>query len=352
MNPFVHVQNPARIVFGPGRFGQLAAEVDRLGASKVMAIAGEPEAALLEQAVHHLGPRQAVTWNEVRQHVPSDLAERAAGFAAEHDVDLIVTVGGGSTTGLAKALVLQHQVPIIAVPTTYAGSEMTHIWGQTTAGRKTTGRDRAVLPQTVIYDPELTVTLPPHISGASGMNAMAHCVEAVYAPDASPITTSFALQAVSSLATGLPAVVAGPDDLNARADVQFGACLSGMVLATAGIGIHHHICHVLGGMYDLPHADLHTVVLPHAVSAVAVAAPEPIRHIARALGVDDAAHGLYDLAQSMGLPVSLSAIGMDTDQIEAAIPRCVEATAGDVAGLTAETARRLLTSAVKGERPK
>lgn len=352
MNPFVHVQNPARIVFGAGRFAELADEVDRFGALRVMTVAGEPEAALLERAVDHLGQRHAVSWNEVRQHVPSDLAERAADYASEHDADLIVTVGGGSTTGLAKAVVLHHEVPILAVPTTYAGSEMTHIWGQTRAGRKTTGRDRTVLPQTVIYDPELTVTLPPHISGASGMNAMAHCVEAVYAPDASPITTSVALQAVESLSKGLPAVVANPGDLNARADVQFGACLSGMVLATAGIGIHHHICHVLGGMYDLPHAELHTVVLPQAVAAVTAAAPEPVVQIGKALEVENAAQGLYDLAHSMDLPVSLSAIGMGTDQIEAAIPRCVEATAADVAGLTAETARKLLMSAVKGERPK
>lgn len=351
MTPFVHVQNPARVVFGPGRFAELPEEVDRFGASRVMAIAGEPEKVLLEQAVALLGDRHAVSWDEVRQHVPGDLAERAADHARTHDVDLVVTIGGGSTTGLAKALVLRHEVPIIAVPTTYAGSEMTHIWGQTTEGRKTTGRDLAVLPRTVIYDPELTVTLPPHISGASGMNAMAHCVEAVYAPGASPITTSFALQAITSLATGLPGVVADPGDLTARSDAQFGAFLSGMVLATAGISIHHHVCHVLGGMYDLPHAELHTVVLPQAVATLASTVPDEVSRIAAALDTDHAAQGLYDLAQRMGLPVALAAIGMGTDRIEEAVPRCVEATADDILPLTESSARDLLTRAVKGERP-
>lgn len=351
MNPFVHVQHPTRVVFGPGRLDELPDEVDRFGATRVMAIAGQPERALLDRVTALLGDRVATRWDEVRQHVPSDLAERAAAHARTHGVDLIVTIGGGSTTGLGKAIVLRHEVPIVAVPTTYAGSEMTHIWGQTTDGRKTTGRAAAVLPKTVVYDPELTLTLPQHVSGASGMNAMAHCVEAVYAPGASPITTSFSLLAIESLAKGLPGVVAAPDDMEARSAAQFGAFLSGMVLATAGISIHHHVCHVLGGMFDLPHAELHTVVLPQAVAAVAAAVPEAVAQIATALGTDDAATGLYDLTTSMDLPTALSAIGMGEDQVEQAVPRCVEATADDVLPLDSGGARRLLTSAVKGERP-
>ncbi len=351
MEPFVHIQHPARIVFGAGQLASLPTELERLGATRAMTIAGAPESGLLDRVCELIGVRGAARWNEVRQHVPGELAERAAQHAADHDVDALVTVGGGSTTGLAKAIALRHEVPIVAIPTTYAGSEMTTIWGETRDARKTTGRDPAVLPATVIYDPELTVSLPPAISGASGMNAMAHCVEAVYAPGASPITTGFALQAITSLACGLPGVVADPQDLDARGRAQFGACLSGMVLATAGVSIHHHLCHVLGGMYDLPHAELHTVLLPHAVAAVSTAAPDAVAAIAEALGAADAGAGLFDLADSMGLPTSLAAIGMDMEQVPAAVPRCVEATTRDLPALDAGSAQELLERAVKGIRP-
>lgn len=351
MKPFVHTQLAARVVFGPGRFAELPQEVDRLQARRTMVIAGRPERHLLDRAVDLLGDRVVTTWDEVRQHVPHDFAERAAAHAIEHHVDLVVTIGGGSTTGLGKAIVLRHPVPILAVPTTYAGSEMTPIWGETSEGRKHTGRDEVVLPKTVVYDPRLTLTLPPALSGSSGMNAMAHCVEAVYAPGASPITTTHALMAIASLAEGLPGVVRNPEDVEARGDVQFGAFLAGAVLATAGISLHHHVCHVLGGLFDLPHAELHTVILPQAVAAVAQAVPEQIAQVAAALGVDDAATGLYDLAKGMGLTVALSQIGMGEQEIDEAVPRVVEATRGDVLPLEDARARALLTAAVRGERP-
>lgn len=351
MRPFVHTQLAARVVFGPGRLAELPEEVDRLGARRTMLIAGRPERHLLERAAELLGDRVVTIWDDVRQHVPQDFAERAAAHAIEHEADLIVTIGGGSTTGLGKAIVRRHPVPILAVPTTYAGSEMTPIWGETTKGDKRTGRDEAVLPKAVIYDPQLTLTLPPALSGASGMNAMAHCVEAVYAPGASPVTTTYALMAIGSLAEGLPRVVRNPEDVTARGDVQFGAFLAGAVLATAGISIHHHVCHVLGGMFDLPHAELHTVMLPQAVAAVAKAVPEQVAEIAGALGAEQAPAGLYDLAKGMGLPVALSQIGLGEAEIDQAVPRCVEATRGDVLPLDDAGARALLTAAVRGQRP-
>jgi alcohol dehydrogenase class IV len=196
----------------------------------------------------------------VRVHVPTDRAEAARAIARRATADSIVTIGGGSATGLAKAVALDLRLRILAVPTTYAGSEMTPIWGLTEGERKYTGRDPVVQPKTVVYDPLLTLSLPPSIAGPSGMNALAHCAEALYAEGASPITTLMAEEGIRVLSVGLPGVVERPDDIDARADALMGAYLAGAAFAAAGSGLHHKICHVLGGAYDLPHADTHTVI--------------------------------------------------------------------------------------------
>jgi maleylacetate reductase len=207
--------------------------------------------------------------------------------------DCCVAVGGGSTVGLAKAIALTSGLPILAVPTTYAGSEMTPIWGLTAGGAKQTGRDARVLPRTVIYDPELTLGLPPRVAGPSGMNALAHCVEALYAPDTSPIVQLMAEEGIRALAAALPAIRVEPADLRARAGALYGAWLAGAALGTVSMGLHHKLCHTLGGSFGLPHAETHAVVLPYAAAYNRAAAPEAMSRAARALGATDAPGALF-----------------------------------------------------------
>jgi maleylacetate reductase len=208
MNPFTYDQLAARIVFGAGRVREVGGEVERLGARRVMLIADGQARAPASDITGQLGSRVALSWNEVAQHVPVDLAERARSAATEESIDCVVCVGGGSSTGLAKALALSHAVPIVAVPTTYAGSEQTTIYGLTGGRRKETGKNAIVQPKTVVYDPELTIGLPPGVTGPSAFNALAHSVEALYAPGCNPVTTALALEGVRAIHDSLPTVMA------------------------------------------------------------------------------------------------------------------------------------------------
>lgn len=314
---FTHEASPVRVVFAPGALHRVADEAARLGATRVVLIAGDPEAHWGDVVAGGLGDRLAARISDVVQHVPVAVAEAAAARAKDADADLLVSVGGGSATGLAKAVARELGTPILAVPTTYAGSEMTPIWGRTDAGAKTTGRDERVRPRVVVYDPELTVCLPPGLTAASGLNAMAHCVEALYAPDASPVTRLVAEEGARSLAAGLPRCLDSPADLDARSDVLCGAWLAGWSLGSATMGLHHKLCHVLGGAYDLPHAQTHAVVLPYATAYVEDAAPQAMARLARALGTDQAspARALRQLTLDLHIPSSLTDLGMPADGI-------------------------------------
>ena len=341
---------PARIVFGPGASDRLAGEVDRLGATCALLVASGRRASALQQ---RLGRRCAGTFTGVVQHVPVETATAARELAAERGADCLVACGGGSAIGLAKAISLERHLPIVALPTTYAGSEMTPIWGMTTGRRKQTGRDPSVAPAVVLYDPALTATMPARLTASSGMNAVAHCVEGLYGPGANPATAALAEEGLGRLAVGLEASVRDPADLVGRGEALLGAHLAGSVLAVAGVAIHHQLCHVLGGSIGLDHADLNAVVLPHAVAFVAGAVPSEMRRVEAALGAadGDAAGALWDLARALGAPASLAGIGMDRGEIgelaEAAAarvsPRPVPASAADL--------RRLVEAAWVGERP-
>ena len=299
-------------------------EVERLGAQRVLLIAGSRQKNCADELAAALGPRMVDRIGEVVMHVPAALATAASERTERSGADLLVCLGGGSAIGLAKAVALRTRLPILAVPTTYAGSEMTPIWGLTDGGRKTTGRDRIVLPATVVYDPALTASLPTDISAASGMNALAHLVEGLYAPDASPVTAVLAEEGIRALADALPRVVVAPRDLDARADALYGAWLAGWVLGTAGMGLHHKICHVLGGTYNLPHAGTHSAVLPFVTAYNAPAAPAAMLRAARALGAQDPARALWELAERIGAPTSLAQVGFDPGRIPEAARLVVE----------------------------
>jgi len=351
MQNFVYDQLPCRVVFGAGSFGTLAAEVDRLGLSRLLVLSTPGQSRLAEDAGRHLGSRAISLYPHAKMHVPIETAEAARAEARRLGVDGTVAIGGGSTIGLAKAIALESGLPIVAVPTTYAGSEMTPIYGLTEGGAKRTGRDPKVLPRTVIYDPILTLGLPAKVSGPSGMNAIAHCVEALYAENANPVISLMAEEGIRALARGLPRIAVDPGDRDARGDALYGAWLAGISLGAVGMALHHKLCHTLGGSFNLPHAETHTIVLPHAVAYNSGAAPEAMARIARALSAAEAASGLYDLAASIGAPLALEEIGLQEQDLDKAAEIATRNPYYNPRPISREGIRRLLEDAFHGRRP-
>jgi maleylacetate reductase len=353
LRAFTYEALPGRVVFGAGTSkDKLAEEVHRLDAKRVLFVATEREKESVKELVAPLGDLLAGLFTEVRPHVPVEVAQRARDAAREAGADCLLSVGGGSTTGTAKAVALETGLPIIAVPTTYAGSEMTPVYGLTSGQRKRTGKSLKVLPKTVIYDPDLTVSLPPSITGPSAMNAIAHCVETFYAPGANPIASLVAEEGIRALASAVPTAVSDPEDLEGRTETLYGAYLAGAAFASAGGGIHHKICHVLGGAYDLPHAETHTVVLPQAVAFNERAIPEVMDRVAHALGAEEAAPGLQELAKRIGAPTALKDIGMREEDLDEAVNLVLEEAPRDNPRPIDEPGiRQLLEDAYAGRRP-
>nr|WP_221378575.1 maleylacetate reductase and hydroxyquinol 1,2-dioxygenase domain-containing protein [Actinoplanes polyasparticus] len=330
MESFVYTGHAARVIFGAGTLSRLRDEVERLGATRVLLLGGRGE-----RAAEVLGPLVVARFSGVAMHTPVEVTERALELVPAGGVDCLVSVGGGSATGLGKALAGRTGLPLVAVPTTYAGSEMTPIVGETADGKKTTRSDPALAPKTVIYDVELTLGLPVGLSVTSGLNAMAHAVEALYSPDANPATDNFALESITRLARALPVLAQRPDDPDARTDALLGAWLAGICLGTVRMGLHHKLCHLLGGSYGLPHSETHAVLLPHVMAA---SSPTAMRRIAGALGATDAPTAVFDLATRLGAPGSLVELGLG----EADLPKI----AGDDVGVLA-----ILEEAWRGDRP-
>lgn len=348
---FTYEALPVRVVFGPGTLERLPEEVERLGCGRALVLSTPGQRQLAERAAGLLGSLAAGIFAGAVMHVPVEVAEHAVREAVRLEADCCVAIGGGSTVGLAKAIALESGLPIVAVPTTYAGSEMTPVWGLTEGGRKRTGRDRRVLPRVALYDPMLTLGLPPSVSGPSGVNAIAHCVEVLYAPDGNPVVSLLAEEGIRALAGSLPVVVREPGNLDARSRAMYGAWLAGTSLATTSMGLHHKLCHTLGGRYNLPHAEVHTVILPHAAAYNAAAAPQALRHIASALGAEDAPGGLYDLAVALGAKTALKDIGMRVEDLDEAADLATRNPYANPAPVTREGVRRLLDDAYHGRRP-
>ena len=349
---FTYEALPARVIFGAGSLVRLPEEIHRLGASRALVLSTPEQRDQAQSVAKQIGSRAAGIFDQAVMHVPIATAEAAREEAKRLGADCCVAVGGGSTTGLAKAIALVSELPILAVPTTYAGSEMTPIWGLTEGGIKKTGRNPRVLPRTVIYDPNLTITMPAMLSATSGMNAIAHCVEALYAEDANPVISLMAEEGIRALSASLPAVVRNPGDLEARAEALYGAWLAGSSLGAVGMALHHKLCHVLGGTFNLPHAETHTVVLPYAVAYNAVAAPGAIARVARAIRAENAATGLHALSASMGAPTALSKIGMHEKDLDRAADLAVENPYYNPRPITREGIRALLEDAFRGRPPR
>ncbi|WP_250027282.1 maleylacetate reductase and hydroxyquinol 1,2-dioxygenase domain-containing protein [Paractinoplanes maris] len=302
---FTYTAHASRVLFGAGTLSRLRDETERLGASRVLLLGRRTD-----RAAAVLGPLAVARFEGVAMHTPVEVTEDALSLVGEHGVDCLVSIGGGSATGLGKALAARTGLPQIAVPTTYAGSEVTPVLGETADGEKRTRRDPALLPKTVLYDVELTLGLPVGLSVTSGLNAMAHAVEALYSPEANPVVDRFAVDALTRLARALPSIAERPDDPEARSDALIGAWLAGICLGSVAMGPHHKLCHVLGGSFGLPHAETHAVLLPHVMAYRAGSAPEAMRRVAAALGATDAPAAVFDLATRLGAPGSLAELGL------------------------------------------
>ncbi len=351
MTPFVYTAQPARVVFGAGSLSQLAREIDALGCKRALVLSTPEQRASAERVAGLLGARAAGVFDRAVMHVPIETAREARELAHQLGADCAVAIGGGSTTGLGKAIALDSGLPILAIPTTYAGSEMTPIYGITESGLKKTGRDLRVLPRTVIYDPELTLSLPVGLSVTSGINAIAHAAEGLYSVDSNPIMDLMAEEGIAALGRALPAIVKNAGDMGARSDALYGAWLCGTVLGHVGMALHHKLCHTLGGSFNLPHAETHTIVLPHALAYNAPAAPQAMARIARALGGASAAQAVYDLARNNGAPVALRDLGLQADDLDRVCEIALQNQYPNPRPLERVALRALLQQAFEGVRP-
>jgi maleylacetate reductase len=352
MKNFVYNAHAARVVFGPGALSQLSPEIERLGARRALVLSTPEQRVSAERIADLLGVRAAGIFDRAVMHVPIETAREAREVARTLGADCAVAIGGGSTTGLGKAIALDSGLPILAIPTTYAGSEMTPIYGITEGGLKKTGKDARVLPRTVLYDPELTTSLPVGLSVTSGINAIAHAAEGLYAADANPIMDLMAEEGIAAIARALPGIRRDPKDIAARSDALYGAWLCGTVLGNVGMALHHKLCHTLGGTFNLPHAETHTIVLPHALAYNAAAAPEAMRRAGRALGAANAAQAVYDLAKNNGAPVALRDIGMAEADVDRACEIALQNQYPNPRPLEAGAIRQLLQDAYEGARPR
>jgi maleylacetate reductase len=343
---------PWQIIFGAGALQQLPAELDRREYHKALVLS-TPEQRHHAEAVRDLiATRCAGIFDQAVMHVPIQTVTEAQTLAAAVQADCTVSIGGGSTTGLGKALALKSGLPNIAIPTTYAGSEMTNVWGITEAGRKTTGRDNLVVPTFAIYDPELTLDLPATISGPSGINAMAQAVVNVTADKPNPIISALALDGIRALAVSLPQIIEQPRNLEARTQALYGACLCGAALGVGITGLHHRLCHTLGGSFNTSHADTHAILLAYSVAYNAQAVIEGTNRVAHAMGCEDAARGIWDLLHLVSTKTNLRDLGLTEADLARVADIATGTTCLNPRPVTRQGVLELLTDAFNGEPPR
>lgn len=342
---------PMRLRFGAPAAEAVASELAALSLNRAVVLGSPGHADEAEAFATAIGPRVVATLALARMHTPVDVTLTALAQVQALQADALIAFGGGSVTGLGKALALRTDLPQIAVPTTYAGSEVTAILGQTEAGRKTTLTDPRVQPEVIVYDPRLITSLPADITVTSALNALAHAAEALYAAERNPLTTTLALQGIAALVEALPRILADLTDLSARSASQYGAFLCGLVLGQVGMSLHHKLCHTLGGSFDLPHAETHAVILPHAVAYNEAAVPDLLAPLARALGSPSAGQGLYEFARRLGAPQSLQALGLKESDLDRAADLATQNAYWNPRPVEKPAIRALLQAAWAGEVP-
>lgn len=352
MEPFVYQALSQRVVFGSGTLAGVGDEIDRLGAKRALVLTTRQQAESGKALAESLGHLCIGTFAGAAMHTPIEVTETAMELVGSSRADCIVSLGGGSTTGLGKAIALRTDLPQIVIPTSYAGSEATPILGETADGKKTTQRGPKILPEVILYDIDLTLTLPAGLSVTSGMNAIAHAVEARYTKDRNPLISLLALEGIRALSSALPLIVTNPGDKLARSDALYGAWACGTCLGSVGMALHHKLCHVLGGSFDLPHAETHTVILPHAVAYNERAARAQLSPVAEVLGSSSAAAGLFALEQKLNAPMTLKQIGMPYEGLDKAADEAAANPYWNPRPIDRARIRQLLEDAYEGRPPR
>lgn len=336
---FVYEANPARVIFGKGARARVGEELDRLGIKRAIVISTPAQAALAAEFTREIGHRAAIVYPGAAMHTPVEVTAAAMDAVSSVNADGILAAGGGSTIGLGKAIAYRTDLPQLAVPTTFAGSEMTPILGETEKGLKTTLRSAKVLPETVIYDPDLVMTMPPALAGTSGMNAIAHSVEALYAKDSNPIISMIAEASIRALAGALPRILDSKDDESAWTGAFYGAWMAGICLGAVGMALHHKLCHTLGGMFNLDHAGIHALLLPYSAAWNRDALPSALPG------------ELYDLMQKVSPQKSLREFGLSEADLSHAADLSVKSPYYNPRPVTRDGVLELLQAAYDGRRP-
>jgi maleylacetate reductase len=352
VHSFVYEALPVRVIFASLSTSLLTDEMARIGMKRPIILATPPQEPQAREIAAMLEGRSVGVFAGAVMHTPVEITEKALRMVREAKADGTIAIGGGSTTGLAKAIALHTDLPQLIIPTTYAGSEMTPILGETADGVKRTQTTRKVLPETAIYDVELTLGLPPALSAASGLNAIAHAVEAMYARDRNPIVSMMAEEGIRSLSSALPRIANKPSDPTARSDALYGAWLCGVCLGSVGMALHHKLCHTLGGTFNLPHAETHAIVLPHALAYNTIAISDIVERLARALGNGLPASKIYQLSNELGIGGGLRTLGMPEDGIDRAADLAIMNPYWNPRPVERDAVRELIARAWAGEPPR
>lgn len=347
---FVASFNPARIIFGPGTLAQVGDEISGQGCGKALILSTPFQKVDAEALANSLGDRAVGVFADAAMHTPTSVTDCALRAYQTAGADCVVALGGGSTIGLGKALALRTDCPQIVVATTYAGSEVTPILGQTEDGLKTTIRDSKVLPEVVIYDAQLTLGLPVGMSVTSGLNAIAHSIEALYAKDRNPVTSMQAIEGIRALRDALPLIVRDPSNEAARSEALYGSWLCGAVLGTVGMSLHHKLCHTLGGSFDTPHAETHAILIPHTAAYNALAARDALQPAAD-LFRGDIGGGLWEFAKELNAPLALKDLGLSEADLDRASDIAVQNPYWNPRPIKKDAIRELLQNAWAGNRP-
>lgn len=348
--PFVFPGLTTRVVFGHGTLAQVPDEVARLGHSRALVLSTPHQKAEAQALADRLGDKAAGVFAGAAMHTPAEVTDQAIAAFQAARADCVVSLGGGSTTGLGKAIAIRTGADQVVVPTTYAGSEMTDILGETRGGEKTTRRDPAIRPEVVVYDVDLTLTLPVGLTVTSALNAIAHAMEALYAPDRNPVIEAMVREALPAFRDALPVLIRAPQDQKARADALYAAWCCSTALGYVSMALHHKLAHVLGGSFGLPHAETHAVLLPHTTAYNEPAVGDLLKPIADTFG-GSAGAGLWHFARSLGAPMRLADLGLKDTDLDRAADLATKNPYANPRPVTCDGIRQLLQQAYDGHCP-
>ena len=350
ISAFVFPGLSTRVIFGSGTRAQAGDEVACLGRKRALVLSTPQQEEQAQALAETLGAASAGVFAGAVMHTPVDVTEAAVAAYRESGADCVVSLGGGSTTGLGKAIATRTGADQVVIPTTYAGSEMTDILGESAGGEKITRRDPSIRPETVIYDVDLTLSLPVGLTMTSALNAIAHAVEALYAPDTNPILDLMCGAALRAFSEGLPRLRDAPQDAEARAKTLYAAWLCSTALGYTTMALHHKLAHVLGGSFGLPHAETHAILIPHTAGFNAAAVPQLLAPVADAFGATPGA-GLWDFAKRIGAPLRLADLGLAEADLDRAAEIATRNAYANPRPFDRSDIRALLQAAWDGRRP-